>query len=57
MDGIYPLNLINSITGINPGNLVGTKSTNRKSNLAIASSVVLQLSNPGLLGFATLAYE
>ncbi|MFT6138508.1 MAG: flavin reductase (DIM6/NTAB) family NADH-FMN oxidoreductase RutF [Alteromonas macleodii] len=51
MDRIYRLNLINSITGIKPGNLVGTKSADGKSNLAIISSVVHLGSNPALLGF------
>jgi flavin reductase (DIM6/NTAB) family NADH-FMN oxidoreductase RutF len=51
MDRIYRLNLINSITGIKPGNLVGTKSKDGKSNLAIISSVVHLGSNPPLLGF------
>jgi len=51
MDRIYRLNLINSITGIKPGNLVGTKSKDGKSNLAIISSVVHLGSNPALIGF------
>ena len=51
MDRIYRLNLINSITGIKPGNLIGTKSKDDKSNLAIISSVVHLGSNPALLGF------
>jgi len=51
MDRFYRLNLINSVTGIKPGNLVGTQSTDGKSNLAIISSVVHLGSNPPLLGF------
>jgi len=47
----YRLNLINSITGIKPANLIGTKSLTGKENLAIFSSVVHLGSNPGLLGF------
>ncbi len=48
---IYRLNLVNSITGIKPANLVGTRSENGSSNLAIFSSVVHLGSNPALLGF------
>ena len=44
------LNLINSITGIKPANLVGTKD-GEFSNLAIISSVVHLSSNPALIGF------
>lgn len=44
------LNLINSITGIKPANLVGTKEGGH-SNLAIISSVVHLGSNPALIGF------
>ena len=43
------LNLINSITGIKPANLVGTKD-GEFSNLAIISSVVHLSSNPALIG-------
>jgi len=51
MDRFYRLNLINSITGIKPGNLVGTQSKDGKSNLAIISSVIHLGSDPALLGF------
>jgi len=44
------LNLINSITGIKPANLVGTKE-GAYSNLAIISSVVHLGSNPAMVGF------
>ncbi len=47
---VFRLNLINSITGIKPGNLVGTKSAAHGENLAIISSVVHLGSNPALLG-------
>jgi len=47
----YRLNLINSITGIKPANLIGTKSLDAKENVAIFSSVVHLGSNPALLGF------
>ncbi|PWJ43097.1 flavin reductase family protein [Sediminitomix flava] len=45
------LNLINSITGVKPANLIGTYSENDGSNLAIFSSVVHLGSHPALLGF------
>jgi flavin reductase (DIM6/NTAB) family NADH-FMN oxidoreductase RutF len=45
------LNLINSITGIKPVNLIGSISGKGESNLAIFSSVVHLGSNPALLGF------
>ena len=52
-DKVYRLNLINSITGFKPGNLIGTKSVNNQSNLAIFSSVVHLGSKPPLLGIIT----
>ena len=45
------LNIINSITGIKPANLIGTKSGDGQPNVAIFSSVVHLGSNPALLGF------
>ncbi|TLU96950.1 flavin reductase family protein [Dyadobacter sediminis] len=48
---IKRLNIINSITGIKPANLVGTVSDDGKTNLAIFSSVVHLGSNPALIGF------
>lgn len=45
------LNIINSISGIKPGNLIGTKSNDGFTNLAIFSSVVHIGSNPAYLGF------
>ena len=50
-DKIWRINLINSITGIKPGNLIGTKSNAGISNVAIISSVVHLGSNPPLIGF------
>ncbi len=47
----FRLNLINSISGIKPANLIGTFSKNNGDNLAIISSVVHLGSNPPLLGF------
>lgn len=48
---IRRLNLINSITGIKPANLIGTISADGKTNLAIFSSVIHLGSNPALIGF------
>lgn len=48
---IKRLNLINAISGIKPGNLIGTKSNDGHANLAIISSVVHLGSNPAFLGF------
>ena len=50
---IKRLNLINSITGIKPANLIGTISKEENSNLAIFSSVFHLGSNPALIGFVT----
>jgi len=50
LNKIKRLNLINSVTGIKPANLVGTFSQ-KNSNLAIISSVVHLSSNPPLLSF------
>lgn len=47
----FRLNLINSITGIKPANLVGTNSNEFGNNLAIISSIVHLGSNPPLIGF------
>ncbi|MEN8927600.1 MAG: flavin reductase family protein [Flavobacteriales bacterium] len=44
------LNIINSITGIKPANLIGTVSKEKVPNVAIFSSVVHLGSNPALLG-------
>lgn len=45
------LNIINSITGIKPANLIGTVSEDNVANVAIFSSIVHLGSNPALLGF------
>ena len=45
------INIINSITGIKPGNLIGSKSLEGHTNLAIFSSVVHLGSHPALIGF------
>lgn len=46
----YRLNLINSISGVKPANLIGTCSADRQDNLAIFSSVVHLGSSPAQLG-------
>lgn len=51
MNRIKRLNLVNSISGIKPANLIGTISNEQKTNLAIFSSIVHLGSNPALLGF------
>lgn len=53
MDRIKRLNIVNSITGIKPANLIGTQDQNSNTNLAIFSSVVHLGSKPALLGFIT----
>ena len=47
----FRLNLINSITGIKPANLIGSVSKSGQENLAIFSSVIHLGSNPAYLGF------
>ncbi|MBC6425876.1 MAG: flavin reductase [Ekhidna sp.] len=47
------LNIINSITGIKPANLIGSVSNEGRTNIAIFSSVVHLGSDPALLGFIT----
>ncbi len=44
-------NLINSITGYKPANLIGTIDENGRTNLAIFSSCVHLGANPPLIGF------
>ena len=51
MDKIPRLNLINSISGYKPANLIGTIDADGRTNLAIFSSVVHLGSNPALLAF------
>jgi len=50
LDRIKRLNIINSIAGIRPANLIGT-TNNNISNLAIFSSVMHLGSSPALMGF------
>ncbi len=47
----FRLNLINSISGIKPANLIATKSQSNQENVAIFSSVVHLGSSPAQLGF------
>ena len=51
MPKVKRLNIINSITGINPANLISTIDERNRHNLAIFSSVVHLGSNPALIGF------
>jgi|TARA_B110000483_G_C18153415_1_gene526400 flavin reductase (DIM6/NTAB) family NADH-FMN oxidoreductase RutF len=52
LEKVKRLNIINSITGIKPGNLIGTiDDDDKNTNLAIFSSVVHLGSHPALLGF------
>lgn len=51
LDKIKRLNIINSITGIKPANLIGTISEIQGPNVTIISSVVHIGSNPPYLGF------
>ncbi|SFH83381.1 flavin reductase family protein [Halpernia frigidisoli] len=53
----YRLNLINSITGIKPANLIGTKSKTGQENLAIFSSVVHLGSHPAQLAIVLRPQE
>ena len=53
LDSRRRANLINSVTGIKPANLIGTKSDARIENLAIFSSVLHLGSNPTLIGMIT----
>ncbi|HAS36171.1 MAG TPA: flavin oxidoreductase [Flavobacteriales bacterium] len=45
------LNIINWVSGIKPGNLIGTRSSADQANLAIISSVVHLGSSPAYLSF------
>ncbi|SDH30292.1 flavin reductase family protein [Winogradskyella thalassocola] len=51
MEHLYRINLINSCSGYKSANLIGTKSKEGISNVAIFSSVTHLGSNPALLGF------
>jgi flavin reductase (DIM6/NTAB) family NADH-FMN oxidoreductase RutF len=51
MERIARLTLINSITGYKPANVIGTRTIDDKTNLAIISSVIHLGSDPALIGF------
>jgi len=51
LNHFYKINLINSCSGYKSANLVGTKSADGISNVAIFSSVIHLGSEPALLGF------
>ena len=51
LDKVKRLNIINSITGIKPSNLIGTINKEKMTNLAIFSSVIHLGSNPAMLGY------
>lgn len=51
LEKIYRANLINSITGYKPANLIGSISDEGVSNLTIISSVIHMGSNPPLVGY------
>jgi len=51
MHHLYRINLINSCSGFKSANLIGTKSEDGISNVAVFSSVTHLGSNPALLGF------
>ena len=51
LDKIYKINLINSCSGYKSANLIGTISKEKRSNVAVFSSVVHMGSNPPVLGF------
>jgi len=53
MEKVFRLNLINSITGYKPANLIGTAGADGATNLAIFSSVVHLGSNPPFIGMFT----
>ncbi len=51
LERVKRLNIINSVSGIKPANLIGTKANDGQTNVAIFSSVFHLGSNPALLGF------
>lgn len=51
LEKIKRANLINSVSGCKPANLIGTIGRNERTNLAIFSSVVHLGANPPLIGF------
>ena len=57
MPKVKRLNIINSITGVKPANLISTIDERNRHNLAIFSSVVHLGSNPALIGFVLRPQE
>lgn len=51
LHNLYRINLINSCSGYKSANLIGTKSKDNITNVAVFSSVTHLGSNPPLLGF------
>ncbi|SEB44078.1 NADH-FMN oxidoreductase RutF, flavin reductase (DIM6/NTAB) family [Tenacibaculum sp. MAR_2009_124] len=51
LEHLYKINLINSVSGFKSANLIGTKSKNGTSNVAVFSSVVHYGSAPPIFGF------
>ncbi len=51
LDHLYKINLINSVSGFKSANLIGTKSKEEVSNVAVFSSVTHFGSAPPILGF------
>jgi len=51
LDHLFKINLINSCSGYKSANLIGTKSEDNLTNIAIFSSVIHMGSSPPLLGF------
>lgn len=51
LDKLFRVNLINSVTGYKPANLIGTISDTGITNLSIISSVIHMGSNPPIIGF------
>ncbi len=50
MPKVKRLHLINSIVGFKSANLIGTKNTNGRSNVAVFSSIIHMGSNPPIVG-------
>lgn len=51
LNHLYKINLVNSCSGYKSANLIGTKSTEGITNVAVFSSVIHLGSEPPLLGF------
>ncbi|RYM35653.1 flavin oxidoreductase [Brumimicrobium glaciale] len=51
LERVYRLNLINTITGVKPANLIATRSKDGVDNVAIFSSVIHLGTKPSQIGF------